>query len=141
MKALELENLNKTYTHYHSNKKIQTKTTALKDISLCVEQGDFFGLLGPNGAGKSTTIGVVSSLVNKTAGQVKVFGYDLDKDRLKAKSKIGLVPQEINFNIFETPFDIVVNQAGYYGLPYKEARQRAEYYLKKLFLWEKEVRQ
>lgn len=137
MKALELKNLYKTYKHYSSNQKINTKTIALKDISLGVEQGDFFGLLGPNGAGKSTAIGIIASLVNKTAGQVKVFGHDLDAELLKAKSRIGLVPQEINFNIFETPFDIVVNQAGYYGLSYKQASERAEYYLKKLFLWGK----
>ncbi len=137
MKALELKNLYKTYKYRNSNQKIKTETLALKNVSLCVEQGDFFGLLGPNGAGKSTAIGIISSLVNKTAGHVSVFGHDLDTDLLKAKSKIGVVPQEVNFNIFETPFDIVVNQAGYYGLPYQQASERAEYYLKKLFLWEK----
>lgn len=137
MKALELKNLYKTYKHYKSHQNTETQLIALKGISLAVEQGDFFGLLGPNGAGKSTAIGIIASLVNKTAGQVKVFGHDLDTELLKAKSKIGLVPQEINFNIFETPFDIVVNQAGYYGLPYKQAGERAEYYLKKLSLWGK----
>lgn len=134
MKALELHNLYKTY---QTSKSSKNPTTALKGISLAVEEGDFFGLLGPNGAGKSTAIGIISSLVNKTSGQLKVFGHDIDKELLVVKSKIGLVPQEINFNIFEKPFDIVVNQAGYYGLAYKQAAERAEYYLKKLSLWKK----
>jgi len=136
MKALELINLQKQYQNKLSDKS-KKATYALKGISLSVEQGEFFGLLGPNGAGKSTAIGIVASLVNKTDGIVKVFGHDIDSDLLEAKSKIGLVPQEINFNVFETPFDIVVNQGGYYGLPYKKASERAEYYLKKLLLWGK----
>ncbi|MFR2406261.1 MAG: ATP-binding cassette domain-containing protein, partial [Eubacterium callanderi] len=110
--ALELKNLKKTY---------ESGVVALRGIDLVVEQGDFYALLGPNGAGKSTTIGIVTSLVNKTAGTVKVFGYDLDTDLVQAKQQIGLVPQEFNFNPFETVQQIVVNQAGYYGVPHKEA--------------------
>jgi len=110
---------------------------ALKGISLDVKQGDFFALLGPNGAGKSTTLGIVSSLVNKTAGSVSVFGYDLETDLAQAKKCLGVVPQEFNFNQFEKVLDIVVNQAGYYGIPRKDALQRAEFYLNKLGLWEK----
>src|SRR5699024_9202734 len=102
---------------------------ALKGIDLEVQQGDFFALLGPNGAGKSTTIGIVSSLVNKTGGNVKMFGYDLDTQRTKAKKKIGIVPQEFNFNQFEKVYDIVVTQAGYYGIPANIAKQRTEKYL------------
>ena len=115
--ALELKNLKKTY---------ESGVVALRGIDLVVEQGDFYALLGPNGAGKSTTIGIVTSLVNKTAGTVKVFGYDLDKDLVQAKQQIGLVPQEFNFNPFETVQQIVVNQAGYYGVPHKEALKRSE---------------
>lgn len=137
MKALELNTVYKSYPLKSSARQSATEFIALKGITLEVEQGDFFGLLGPNGAGKSTTIGIISSLVNKTSGEVKVFGNNIDTALLKAKSLIGLVPQEINFNIFENPFDIVVNQAGYYGIPYKKASERAEYYLKKLSLWEK----
>ncbi len=110
---------------------------ALKQIDLSVQQGDFFALLGPNGAGKSTTIGIMTSLVNKTAGQVKVFGHDIDFELETAKSFLGLVPQEFNFNQFETPMKILVNQAGYYGVPRMIARQRAEKYLKQLDLWDK----
>jgi ABC-2 type transport system ATP-binding protein len=110
---------------------------ALKGIDLDVATGDFFALLGPNGAGKSTTIGIVSSLVNKTSGQVNVFGHDLDREREAAKRCIGLVPQEINFNQFDTPLNIVVNQAGYYGIGRKEARRRAERFLRQLSLWDK----
>lgn len=99
--------------------------------------GDFYALLGPNGAGKSTTIGIISSLVNKTSGRVSVFGYDLEKDTVNAKRQLGLVPQEFNFNPFETVQQIVVNQAGYYGVEYKEAVKRSELYLKQLDLWEK----
>lgn len=128
MQALQLKNLRKTYDNGF---------TALKGIDLCVEEGDFFALLGPNGAGKSTTIGIISSLVNKTEGEVKVFGVDIDKDIETAKSFIGLVPQEINFSQFETPEQIVVNQAGYYGIERKLALQRAEKYLRQLDLWEK----
>lgn len=102
-----------------------------------VEAGDFYALLGPNGAGKSTTIGIISSLVNKTSGRVSVFGYDLEKDTVNAKRQLGLVPQEFNFNPFETVQQIVVNQAGYYGVEYKEAVKRSELYLKQLDLWEK----
>ena len=108
--ALEIEDLKKVYS---------TGVKALRGIDLKVEEGDFYALLGPNGAGKSTTIGIITSLVNKTAGKVKVFGYDLDTDLDKAKQQIGLVPQEFNFNPFETVQQIVVNQAGYYGVSRK----------------------
>lgn len=110
---------------------------ALNGIDLSVAPGDFFALLGPNGAGKSTTIGIVCSLVRKTAGQVAVFGHDIDTDFSAAKQCFGVVPQEFNFNVFEKVEDIVVNQAGFYGLPRALAKQRAEKYLKKLGLWEK----
>jgi len=126
--ALEIKNLTKTYT---GGKK------ALKGIDLKVQEGDFYALLGPNGAGKSTTIGIISSLVNKTSGDVKVFGYDIVKDTVKAKQQLGIVPQEFNFNQFETVQQIVVNQAGYYGVPRKEALKRSETYLKLLDLWDK----
>lgn len=128
MSALFVSNLSKTYAN---------GVQALKDVSLTVEQGDFFALLGPNGAGKSTLIGILSSLVNKSAGDVKIFDADLATQRAKAMSYIGLVPQELNFNQFEKPFDIVVNQAGYYGIPRKIAKQRAERYLNELNLWDK----
>ena len=128
MEALSISGLTKTY---------QGGVTALKGIELSVEEGDFFALLGPNGAGKSTTIGIISSLVNKTAGKVSVFGYDLETQITEAKSCIGLVPQEFNFNQFETVLQIVVNQAGYYGVPRHVAKQRAEKYLTQLDLWEK----
>ncbi|OAT25352.1 ABC transporter ATP-binding protein [Proteus myxofaciens] len=126
--ALELTELTKTY---HNGVK------ALKGINLTVEAGDFYALLGPNGAGKSTTIGIISSLVNKSSGKVKVFGYDTDTDMVNAKRQLGLVPQEFNFNPFETVMQIVLNQAGYYGVPRKLALERAEKYLKQLDLWEK----
>jgi ABC-2 type transport system ATP-binding protein len=126
--ALEISALAKTY---------KGGFQALKGIDLTVSQGDFFALLGPNGAGKSTSIGVITSLANKTAGQVKVFGYDIDKDLEKAKSFIGLVPQEFNFSQFESLINILVNQAGYYGVSKIIALQRAEKYLKQLELWEK----
>lgn len=126
--AIEVNNLVKTY---------DDGTQALKGIDLKVEAGQIFALLGPNGAGKSTLIGIVSSLVNKTSGTVTVFGKDLDKDRQAVKSMIGLVPQEFNFNTFETPFNIVCNQAGFYGIPLKTAKQRTEKYLKQLQLWGK----
>lgn len=126
--ALEIKNLKKTY---------DSGVVALRGIDLVVEQGDFYALLGPNGAGKSTTIGIVTSLVNKTAGTVKVFGYDLDTDLVQAKQQIGLVPQEFNFNPFETVQQIVVNQAGYYGVPHREALKRSEKYLKQSGLSEK----
>lgn len=128
MKALEIKALQKTYAN---------GIRALKGIDLHVLEGDFFALLGPNGAGKSTTIGIITSLINKTAGEVKIFGHDLEKEPTIAKSYIGLVPQEFNFNIFERVIDILTNQAGYYGIRYKEALERAEYYLKKLDLWYK----
>ena len=128
MNALEISGLKKTY---------QGGVEALKGIDLTVKQGDFFALLGPNGAGKSTTIGIISSLVNKSAGKVKVFGYDIDSDLEQAKAQLGLVPQEFNFNPFETVQQIVVNQAGYYGVEHKEAVIRSEKYLKQLDLWEK----
>ena len=118
-------------------KKYSNGFEALKGIDLEVKAGDFFALLGPNGAGKSTTIGIISSLVNKTSGSVSVFGIDIDKDFPKAKREVGIVPQEFNFNIFEKPFDILVNQAGYYGMPRAEAIKNAEVYLKELGLWEK----
>ena len=126
--ALEITDLTKTYA---------TGVQALKGISLSVAPGDFYALLGPNGAGKSTLIGVVSSLVNKTAGEVKVFGIDLHAQRSEAMRQVGLVPQEINFNMFETPFDILVNYAGFYGLSRAEAQVRAEQELKRAQLWEK----
>lgn len=127
-KALEISGLEKIYKGgFH----------ALKGIDLTVTEGDFFALLGPNGAGKSTTIGIITSLVNKTAGKVKIFGYDIDEDLEKAKSFLGLVPQEFNFNQFESLINILVNQAGYYGVERKEAKQRAEKYLKQLELWDK----
>ncbi|MGR5339658.1 ABC transporter ATP-binding protein [Vibrio astriarenae] len=128
MYALEIENLRKTYAGGFE---------ALKGISLSVEKGDFYALLGPNGAGKSTSIGVVSSLVNKTSGQVKVFGFDIDSDLELAKQNLGLVPQEFNFNQFETVEQIVLQQAGYYGVSRSLAKERAEKYLTKLDLWEK----
>ncbi|MHB8745197.1 MAG: ABC transporter ATP-binding protein [Gammaproteobacteria bacterium] len=126
--ALSIRDLTKTYANGH---------TALQGIDLDVQQGDFFALLGPNGAGKSTTIGIVTSLINKSAGKVRVFGIDIDVDFGAAKSCIGLVPQEINLNIFEPPIEIVVNQAGYYGIERSEAYVRAERYLKQLNLWDK----
>ncbi len=118
-------------------KEYQNGFKALKGIDLDVQQGDFFALLGPNGAGKSTTIGIICSLVQKTAGTVKVFGSDIDTHFSQAKKDIGIVPQEFNFNHFEKPFDILVTQAGYYGLPLKLATERAEKYLRKLDLWDK----
>lgn len=110
---------------------------ALKGIDLNVAEGDFFALLGPNGAGKSTTIGIICSLVRKTAGSVTIFGHDIDADFSSAKQFIGVVPQEFNFNQFEKPIDILVNQAGYYGIPAKIAAERAEKYLIQLGLWDK----
>ena len=118
-------------------KKYKNGVEALKGINLTVQAGDFYALLGPNGAGKSTTIGIISSLVTKTSGQVKIFGYDLDSDVVNAKRQLGLVPQEFNFNQFEEVLQIVTNQGGYYGLPRKLALQRAEKYLRILDLWDK----
>ena len=128
LSALKISGLKKTY---------KGGFEALKGIDLTVNQGDFFALLGPNGAGKSTTIGIITSLVNKTAGKVEVFGHDIDQELETAKSFIGLVPQEFNFNQFESLMKILVNQAGYYGVERKVAVQRAEKYLKQLNLWEK----
>lgn len=128
MRALHIQNLTKVYPN---------GVHALKGVDLQVEEGDFFGLLGPNGAGKSTTIGIIASLVNKTSGSVEIFGYDLDKQKSKAKMQLGLVPQEFNFNVFERCIDILTNQAGYYGIPFRKAQERAEYYLKRLGLWDK----
>jgi len=126
--ALVIRNLTKTY---------KNGFTALKGIDLDVNQGDFFALLGPNGAGKSTTIGIVTSLVTKTGGKAFIFGTDIDTDFDRAKSYIGLVPQEINLNIFEPLIQILVNQAGYYGIPRRRALERAEYFLNKLGLWDR----
>ncbi|MCG7536262.1 ABC transporter ATP-binding protein [Pseudoalteromonas sp. OOF1S-7] len=131
-KALNISGLRKVYSN---------GVEAVKGIDLQVEQGDFFALLGPNGAGKSTTIGVISSLVNKTAGQVEVFGHSIDTDLEAAKSHLGLVPQEFNFNQFETLNQILVNQAGYYGVPRALAHERAEKYLKQLGLLDKKDKQ
>jgi ABC-2 type transport system ATP-binding protein len=110
---------------------------ALRGVDLDVEQGDFFALLGPNGSGKTTLIGIITSLVNKTGGTASVFDHDIDRDLERAKSCIGVVPQELNFNQFETPLTIVINQAGFYGIARPEARRRAEQYLKQLQLWDK----
>lgn len=126
--ALSIDNLRKTYGNGFE---------ALRGISLEVQEGDFFALLGPNGAGKSTTLGIVSSLVNKSEGRVKVFEHDLDTELSEAKLCLGVVPQEFNFNHFEKVLDIVVTQAGYYGIKASKARERAEFYLRKLGLWEK----
>ncbi|MBE2894170.1 ABC transporter ATP-binding protein [Spirabiliibacterium falconis] len=128
MYALEIEGLKKTYPNGF---------TALHGIDLRVKEGDFYALLGHNGAGKSTTIGIISSLVTKSAGKVKVFGYDLDTQLTELKKQIGIVPQEFNFNNFETALNILINQAGYYGVPRKEAIKRAEKWLKMLELWDK----
>jgi len=127
MYALELNDLHKTYAN---------GMQALKGIDLRVEQGDFFALLGPNGAGKSTCIGIISSLVNKTSGTVRVFGHSIDEELIKAKSSLGSVPQEFNFNTFEPVHEIITNQGGFYGIPVKIARQRTELSLKQLGLWQ-----
>lgn len=129
VQALSIKNLRKVYG--------VNGTEALKGIDLQVEEGDFFALLGPNGAGKSTTIGIISGLINKTSGEVEIFGHSIDKELSAAKQNLGLVPQEFNFNQFEKVIDIIVSQAGYYGLPRKIAHQRAEYYLKELAIWDK----
>ena len=126
--ALAIHDLRKTYDN---------RVEALKGVSLVVEPGDFFALLGPNGAGKSTILGIVSSLVNATSGSVEIFGVDRFAYREQAMRLLGLVPQEINFNMFEKPFDILVNYAGFYGVPRAVAEQRAEEELKKAHLWEK----
>lgn len=128
MNALEIQNLKKTY---------KSGFTALHGVDLVVREGEFYGLLGPNGAGKTTTIGILTSLVTKSSGTVKIFGVDIDQDFPAAKRLLGVVPQEFNFSIFEKVEDIVIQQAGYYGIPLEEARIRSEKYLKKLDLWEK----
>lgn len=127
MKALSIQGLKKVYKNGFQ---------AVKDVNLEVDEGDFFALLGPNGAGKSTTISIICSLLNKTAGKVSVFGHDLDREPNKIKASLGLVPQEFNFSLFEPPIEILTNQAGYYGIPRKEAKHRAKIYLKKMELWE-----
>lgn len=126
--ALEISDLKKTYPG---------GTEALKGISLKVKEGDFYALLGPNGAGKSSTIGIIGSLVTKTSGMVKIFGIDVDKDMAEAKTMLGVVSQEINFSQFEKVMDIVVTQAGFYGIPKSEAMPKVENILKRLSLWDK----
>ena len=126
--ALEITGLKKVYA---------SNVVALKGIDLTVNQGDFFALLGPNGAGKSSTIGIIGSLVNKTAGKVKIFGIDTDVNFPEAKRLLGVVSQEINFSQFEKVLDIVVTQAGFYGIPASEANVKAEKVLKRLGLWDK----
>ena len=128
MKALEIKNLSKMYGN---------DVHALKGIDLSVEQGDFFALLGPNGAGKSTTIGIISSLVNKSEGSISICGVDIDENFPLAKSKLGVVNQEFNFSQFEKVEDVIMGQAGYYGVDPKTAAERTEYYLKKLGIWDK----
>ncbi len=128
MYALTISDLHKTYPGGIS---------ALKGISLKVDQGDFFALLGPNGAGKSTTIGIISSLINKTSGSVHIFEYNLETEEKFAKSHIGLVPQEFNFSIFEKVLNVVIDQAGFYGIPSRLAKERGQLYLEKLGIWEK----
>ncbi|MDT8316803.1 MAG: ABC transporter ATP-binding protein [bacterium] len=128
MQALSISGLKKTY---------KNNTSALQGIDLTVNEGDFFALLGPNGAGKSTAIGIISCLVNKTGGSVKIFEHDIDTENDKTKTFVGLVPQEFNFSVFERVLDIVINQAGYYGIPRDIALERAEYYLTRLDLWHK----
>jgi len=126
MPALIARQLSKTYRNGFE---------ALKGVDLKVDEGDFFALLGPNGAGKSTLIGIVTSLVNKSAGSVEVFGHDLDREPEQVKGLLGVVPQEFNFNLFLPVAEVVINQAGYFGIPRAEARERAEFYLRKLDLW------
>ena len=127
MPALQIDNLHKTYA---------SGLEALKGIDLRVEEGDFFALLGPNGAGKSTCIGIISGLVNKTAGTVRIFGHSIDGDFLAARALLGSVPQEFNFNQYEPVEEIVINQAGYYGVPARIARRETEHYLRQLGLWQ-----
>ena len=128
MKALEIKNLNKIYNN---------NLIALDNVSLNVNQGDFYALLGPNGAGKSTMIGIISSLVNKSSGSVKILGLDIDTHHSEAKKKIGIVGQEVNFNQFETVHNILLHQAGFFGLPYKDVKTNTEFFLKRLNLWDK----
>ncbi|MEJ2274126.1 MAG: ABC transporter ATP-binding protein [Woeseiaceae bacterium] len=128
MKALSIKNLTKTYANGNQ---------ALKGIDLDVEEGDFYALLGPNGAGKTTAIGIISSLVNKSGGSVEVFGHSIDTDIEAAKSCLGIVPQEVNLNLWEKVGNIVMNQAGYYGIGGKKAKERVEKYLRALRLWDR----
>ncbi len=128
MKALSIKNLSKTYSN---------GTDALKSVSFDIDQGDFFALLGPNGAGKSTLIGILTSLVRKTMGTIKISGFDIDQNFEAAKECIGVVPQEFNFNVFDKVINIIINQAGYYGISRKIAKEGAEYYLHQLDLWNK----
>ena len=128
MHALSIKDLQKTYANGN---------VALKSINLSVEAGDFYALLGPNGAGKTTAIGIISSLVNKSGGSVEIFGHDIDTDLEAAKACLGLVPQEINLNLWESVHNIVLNQAGYYGLRRKLARQRTEKYRREMRLWDR----
>ena len=132
MNALSIKNLTKIYSN---------GTRAVENIDFLVESGDFYALLGPNGAGKTTIIGIISSLVNKTSGKVKIFDHDIDKNFSAAKALIGVVPQEININQFDTPFNIVINQAGYYGINRALAKKRAEKYLSELRLWDRRNQQ
>ena len=126
--ALQIKDLHKTY---------KGGFEALKGISMEVSEGDFFALLGPNGAGKSTTIGILTSLVRKSSGNVLIFGHDIDREPSQAKQRIGLVPQEFNFNQFEPVEEILINQAGYYGISRKASRPKVDYFLNKLGLWDK----
>ena len=128
MKALQIKNLTKIYDN---------NLVALDDISFEVEQGDFYALLGPNGAGKSTMIGIISSLVNKSSGKVNILGLDIDTHHSEAKKKIGIVGQEVNFNQFETVHNILLHQAGFFGMPFSEIKNNCEFYLKRLDLWDK----
>lgn len=128
MPALAVKKLTKVY---------RNGLQALKDVNLTVEKGDFFALLGPNGAGKSTLIGILASLVTKTEGEVRVFDHDLDREPTLVKAGLGLVPQEFNFNLFLPAIEVILNQAGYYGIPRREAKTRADYYLRRIGLWER----
>lgn len=128
MPALAVRNLAKVYRNGHE---------ALQGVDLTVTEGDFFALLGPNGAGKSTLIGIITSLINKTDGEVRVFGHDLDREPEAVKACLGLVPQEFNFNLFLPVVEVILNQAGYHGIPRREAGSQAEYYLRRLELWDR----
>lgn len=128
MSALVVRQVHKLY---------QSRFEALKGVDLTVAEGDFFALLGPNGAGKSTLIGIVTSLVNKTSGSVAVFGHDLDREPEAVRATLGVVPQEFNFNLFLPIIEVIINQAGYFGISRRVARQRAEFYLRKLDLWDR----
>ena len=132
MHALSIKNLQKTYANGN---------VALKGINFAVEAGDFYALLGPNGAGKTTAIGIISSLVNKSGGSVEIFGHDIDTDLEAAKACLGLVPQEVNLNLWESVHSVVLNQAGYYGLHRSLAAERSEKYLRALRLWDRRTHQ